>query len=209
VSAHEAITLTPDKLRPSSVVIHLDPALPPSAPAIDVIEVHRPSGSVLVSSRDVDQVQVSMWLHEFSHLRMLGARPAGKAGSQLIEAVEEAVADYYAATIQGSALLGSSARGQRDLNSVPLASHGWEALAIDSLHFDPHEVGLGLSSRLWRLSKKPGLLLEDLITCMKEARFGEVDSPRLVLASWLAACPERSRERIDQQLREWIPSELY
>ena len=119
LAARAALALVPRELRPERVVVHLDPALPRGAPALGALETHVESASLFARSSSTSELEPSILLHEFAHLRARGARPQDRAGRRIFAAIEEGVADYYAAVITGSARLSVVGRGSRFSSDHP------------------------------------------------------------------------------------------
>lgn len=198
--AVSTLSTIPAALRPDRTVIHYAPRLSEGARPLEGLEMHRPSRSLLAIGSDIDP---RIWLHELAHLRMHGDRPSGPVGRGLVAAIEEGVADYYAAAVGRSPRLPA-----RDLENPPRGTTAdWSALAFDS--FDPHRLGWRWAALLWRIEPASGPLLEDLVRCVSDAKLGGVaDRIRTVLDAWLDGCPVRSRRVIAAQVCNWIPREL-
>lgn len=213
LSAHDALERTPPTLRPKHVVVHVAPALPRDAPPLGAIETHQTSGSVLVTGDRAVHLTQPMWLHEYGHLLMLGQKPKrGTAAASIFDAVEEGVADYYAACVQESPDLGAGGDGSlsRDLRSRPHGvAAGWDALALADRRFEVHRFGWDLAARLWKREPRRGPLLEDLLRCVADARFTTgATPPSAVAGALLNACPERSRDAFETVLAAWLPPAL-
>jgi hypothetical protein len=196
----------PDRVRPTQIEVHLDPELR-GAGAVDRVEVHKPSGVLLMVSESTPEPTV-LW-HELGHAAMRGARPADPVAARLIRALEEGVADWVAATQAGSAQLGG-ARG-RDLDRPPGPSTvAWMALALPNARFDPHELGWRLGARLWRAAPRGEELREDLIAALADPSPwpASVIAPQQTLEQIVKRCPVRSRVRFAALLDEWSPFEL-
>jgi hypothetical protein len=195
---------TPERLRPASVTVHLKPDVSAGVARIRGIEFHRASRSLLVERAPEEP---SAWLHELAHVRMGARLPAGPLGRRLFAALEEGIADYQAACISGSTLVG----GVRDLERPPrLRAEHWASLALPRLSFDPHRIGWPLAARFYRIEPRPGTLLDDLVACMARTLPPTVpDTPGALIDAWLGGCPPRSRDRIRSALRGWLPGELW
>ena len=189
----------PERFRPEHVVVEIDPR--------QTGVVARPeTGSVLVSPRrrGLDR---DVWLHEIGHLVAHGPRPEAETARRLARAIDEAVADYYAATLTGSPVVGTGASEARDLSDAPaLRDEAWALLGLP--RFDPYPFGWALAGIWWRMDPFAGALLEDLLSCLSSAVFAGRRTPRDVVHALAERCPARSRARIARSLAEWIPSEL-
>jgi hypothetical protein len=130
---------------------------------------------------------------------MLGPRPSAAVSSRVLAALEEGIADYYAATILGSPELGA-----RSLAAPPrITGDDWAAIAQPA--FDPHRLGWKLAGSLWARRVD----LEDLVDCMAHG-VDDASGSRVsdAIAAWLDACPVRSRDAIRAHVCSWVPREL-
>lgn len=200
VDASTVLASIPPALRPARVRVHHEPALPIGARPLAQPEFHRPSGALLVAAARAPD---AIWLHELAHVRMAGARPSGQVARRVLDALEEGVADYYAATIGNSPVLAS-----RRLDRPPrIFADDWAGLALPS--FDPHRLGWSFAASLWAVEPRAGAVLEDLLACMSRTTESAADlRASAVLAAWLAFCPERSRAAIRAHVCSWLPAEL-
>lgn len=200
IAASQVMEELPAALRPTRVVIHHAPALPTGGRPIAQLEMHRPSGSLLATASAIPR---AVWLHEVAHLRMLGVRPRAAVARRLFDALEEGIADYYAATTLGSPRL-----GPRALDRPPaLVADDWAQLALRS--FDPHRLGHKLAASLWASEPAGGALVEDLVDCMAGAAETPADArTSAAFGAWLAGCPTRSRGAIRSVVCSWLPREL-
>jgi hypothetical protein len=203
VSARAALELVPHHLRPERVTVHVDPALPPGSAPPGPLETHAESASLFARSAGAAGLGPSIWLHEFAHLRARGARPRGRIERRIYAAIEEGVADYYAAVFGGNARL-SAAEGARDLERPPgVPAEYWVTLLAPV--FDPHPFGWELGAALWKLDPEPGPLLPDLLEGLS-ARAEAIDpaagepTPAKVAHSFVLRCPPRSRAAITRAL---------
>ncbi len=194
IAAREAFDAIPHGARPERVVVHI-------SPGVDTIETDREAGMIRVSDAPKRSVERAAWLHEIAHIAALGPRPKGIIGGRLADALDEAVADYYAA-----AVLATPKLGPRDLSEKPRAAGAaWSALPMPAAKFDPHPLGHALATELW----KRRVQLVDLVICMQApAGWGETDAPRAVLGAWLSGCPERSRATIREAVAAWAPEPM-
>lgn len=164
------------------------------------------SGEILVSPDLVDSER-SVWLHEIAHLVLAGARPKSTAARRLESAIEEGIADYYAAALTASPKLGDSRSGLRDLEKPPkLVPESWAELAFSG--FDPHRFGWAFAAELWRAEPAAGPLLTDLIAVLSSAALGRAESPRELILVLTDTCPDRSRAALVLAIRAWVPEEL-
>lgn len=209
--ARDVLRTVPNELRPAQVTIHLSPKLVAGAAPILVSEVHTPSASILINGQDLDRLDASTLLHEFGHLQWRSPHPRGLIASRIMASLEEGIADYYAATTQGSAKLGfSGGQAARDLLQRPVwLRGGWTRLSRETEVWRAHEQGWDWAALLWSHEQKPGVLLFDLLVCMRNARIEASTSPAQVIRAWLETCPARSQDTIDALLHRWIPRTLY
>lgn len=214
LQARQLILDIPTELRPQTVAIHLSHA--PSAGLAPPwhIEFHRPSRSLLLGGGTDDPIDPSVFLHELAHVKMAGDRPERAPASRLMRAVEEGIADYFAAALGGSPRLGSASTEHtptRDLRHPPRLMPGdWESIALEGLPEQPHRLGWVLAAELRRLASGPGPLLEDLLQCMAGLHLAEDLAPtaKAILAAWLSTCPARSRQSLQTALTRWLPPAL-
>jgi hypothetical protein len=205
-SAAQALARVPASLRPDRLVLELEPRLSGGEPKVEGVEYHR-SGALLIGAGS-ESVGLEQWLHEIAHVRLAGTRPSGKLARRLIDAVEEGVADYFAASVANTPLLGEAPR-QRNLREPPaIGASEWASLAFDG--FDTHRMGWVLAAELYRLDPSAGELLEDSVACLDhESALQSVDdSPAAAISALLSACPERSRARLSRAFRNWLPPQL-
>jgi hypothetical protein len=201
-----ALDAMPRALRPVPLVVHLDPRVRDAAP-IDRVEVHQGSGALLLASGA--SLDATVLLHELAHVRMRGPRPASRIAERLLRAVEEGVADWVAATLVGSPVLGDG--DGRDLRRPPEAStFAWASLALPQVRFDPHELGWQLGAVLWREHSDGGALRDDLVAALADPALWPADVRTLAqtVAHLVARCPARSRDQLTRVLHAWGPSEL-
>jgi hypothetical protein len=211
--AHAARSLTPEGLRPASVTVLLDPRLPQTAEPVRGVELHQASSTVLVQAGTASQLVPSVWLHEFAHLRARGPRPTSLLARRIYAALDEGVADYYAAAITGRPALGGqhgALQGRHLEHPPPHSAYGWASVAIPVLRFDPHEMGWQLAARFWRAEPAAGELLADLVAGLASHAPLPTAEAGLwqVLQSFWQRCPARSRARIRAELSAWVPAEL-
>ena len=220
--ARAALQRVPPRLRPSEVPIHLDPTRSTPSAIEGGIVFHAPARALIVHGNAVARFDASVWLHEMGHLRSAGARPPRDVARKLMRAVEEAVADYYAAIILGSPRLGVDDEAQertvarqaatRDLRTPPPASvFDWASLSLPQFDADPHKLGWQLSATLWKLESSDTTLLEDLVAALADEAPWPPDAigPAAVADVLLARCPARSRASLSAALRQWIPKEIW
>jgi hypothetical protein len=201
------LALIPADLQPPRLLIELEPRPEPGVRAVDGVEYHQPSGSLLLGAGGISAGS-ELWLHEAAHARMAGARPRGALARRLVGAIEEGFADYFAAALSGQPKLGAAPR-QRDLQAPPRVGESeWASLAFDG--FDRHRMGWALAARLYQLDPSGGSLLRDAVACLDgDSELGSAgDSPAAVIAALLSACPEQGRPRLARVLGDWLPREL-
>jgi hypothetical protein len=205
--ALEALGMMPVPLKPSPVIIDLGLLRATGASAPDVIEYHPGGRAILVGAAGAS-ASVEMWLHELAHARMAGARPKGALARRLIDAVEEGVADYLAASIAHNALLGTPSR-RRDLMHPPRVGPGeWASLEVEG--FDTRRMGWVLAAKFYELQPMGDSLLYDAVACLDgESELGTAsDSPAAAIAALLEACPQQGRPRLARIFQSWLPPAL-
>jgi hypothetical protein len=207
--ALRAMALIPPELRPAPPIsVELQLRFEAGVPSVDEIAFDRSLRALLVPS-DGAALDTTQWLHELAHARLVGSRPPGVLAARLIGAVEEGVADYFAATIAGRSQLGSHMR-QRDLRNPPrIGASEWASLAFDG--FDRQRMGWVLAARLYEMDDEAGTLLRDAVACLDgESELDRAaDSPAAAVDALLSACPEQGRARIARALQDWLPVQLY
>jgi hypothetical protein len=206
-AARAALAMVPAPLRPRAMSVHIDPKMPRGHAPLGPIEMHQASGALMVASGAAASLGPAPWVHEIAHVRMSGPRPAGPTSARLIEALEEGVADYFAATLLGTPRLGSA----RDLNAPPTVRAGeWEALVLPGLVPDSHRLGSVLAADLWAERDRDAPAIEDLVACFANpAPFAPVrDVPDAALATFVARCPEVARPGVRGALARWAPAEI-
>jgi hypothetical protein len=206
--ALRALRMLPFSLKPAPVVIDLGVLREPGVGAPDIVEYHPRARSILVGAAGA-AASVEMWLHELGHARMAGARPKGALARRLIDAVEEGVADYLAASVAHNAVLGTPSR-RRDLMHPPHVGPGeWATLAFDG--FDTRRMGWVLAAKLYELQPMGDSLLHDAVACLDgdSALATAGDSPAAAIAALLDACPEQGRPRLQRVLQGWLPPQLF
>ena len=201
--AAAALALIPDAFAPRTVLLELDPSLAPGVPTISGIECHGQSGALLLGS-SAHRLPKSVWLHELAHVRLHGARPQAVLAKRVITALEEGIADDYAAVLGGSPVLGSDGE-ERDLRQPPnVGPSDWASLAFPN--FDPHRLGWALGAALFAAEPRAGALLEGALACLDgPGPLRDADSPVSAITSLLQSCPEPGRERFQALLRCWLP----
>lgn len=206
----EALSRIPTKLRPR-LTVHVAPKQAPDGLPLGPIEYHRSSKGLWVRADAVKGLTPSIALHEIAHVALDGARPDSLVARRLHQAVSEAVADYWAAQFTNSPRLGSERLGEvRDLSMPPrIESSEWARLAL-ARPFPVHRFAHGLASILWREAPNDVEYLTDLAAMLAVSdKFDPGDdTPNEFLFALSSRCPERSRRRLLQALRTWLPPEL-
>jgi hypothetical protein len=190
----------------------LGPALRPGYFAIELRSGRRrfeavPDRGLLIVSEHYAGADAGAWAHEIAHLAAHGPRPRSVAARRLAAAIDEGVADYFAAALTESPLVGRDLGQPRDLRRPPmLPESDWAMLARDD--FDPHRFGWKLAALLWSAEPSAGPLLEDCVRCLSGGVLAGRESPAAVLGA-LSSCSERSRALLAEVLRSWAPAELF
>jgi hypothetical protein len=187
-------------LRPGPVTIELRQA----GDRFDVT----PDKRVISVSARFASADAAAWLHELAHLAAHGPRPRAPAARRIASAIDEGIADYFAAALTGSPRVGDGLGEMRDLTRPPpLPADTWGMLALGEL--DPHLFGWKLAALLWRAEPRAGGLLEDWVRCLSGGVLEGAESPAAVLGALAQSCPARSRELLSSTLRDWAPAELF
>ncbi len=133
---------------PRPLKVHLDPTIP-DGPALTEIETHA-SGELLLASRSNAYRDPSILLHELFHVAAAGKRPDEPRLARAVTAMEEGAADYFAASVLADPKVGAAdGREVRNLaKHHSVTEQHWVATVTGQI--GPHELGFGLSSRLWR-----------------------------------------------------------
>jgi hypothetical protein len=206
--ALEALGMLPVPLKPLPAIIDLGLLRESGVSGPEVIEYHPRGRAILVGAAGAT-ASVEMWLHELAHARLAGARPKGALARRLIDAVEEGVADYLAASVAHNAVLGTPAR-RRDLMHPPRVGPGeWASIEVDG--FDTQRMGWVLAAKFYELQPMGDSLLYDAVACLdgeSELRTA-ADSPAAAIAALLEACPVQGRPRLERILQGWLPPALF
>lgn len=205
--AGDALSTIPSELRPVVVTLDVTPSYAAGAPRVSLLEYVRGSRSIVVGDAGLEASR-AVWLHELAHVRAAGSRPNGPLGLRLLGAIDEGVADYFAAVISGDPVLGHGP-AQRDLRDPPrVTASEWASLAFAG--FDTHRLGWGLAAHLYAEDARGGSLLRDAIACLDgEGALAQApDSPAAVVAAFLSECPAAGRARLAKILSQWLPPEL-
>jgi hypothetical protein len=205
--AGDALAIIPLALRPPVVTLDITPSYADGAAIVSLLEYAADSRSIVVGEGALDASR-GVWLHELAHVRTAGARPGGPLGRRLLGAIDEGVADYFAAALGADPVLGAGAQ-QRDLRRPPrVAPSEWASLAFEG--FDTHRLGWRLAALLYDGDPQGGSLLRDAVACLdgESPLAGASDSPAAVVAAFLGACPAAGRARLARILSEWLPPEL-
>jgi hypothetical protein len=168
----------------------------------------RPLARALVVSESWSGADDGVWLHEVAHLVAHGPRPRRDAARRLARAVDEGFADYFAAAVTRSPLVGSGHAAARDVSTPPeLSDAEWAWLGLPG--FDAHRFGWALAAGLWRAAPHPGPLLEDVALALSGPALEGAERPADVLSTLIRSCPERSQRTLSSILRRWAPAELF
>jgi hypothetical protein len=203
----QAYSKVPPSLRGPVLRIH---AMVPGS-GVQGLEYEPSAGAILASGSELPEVA---WLHEIGHSLTRGPRPDSLLAGRLHAALDEAVADYFAAATRESPDLGPSGR---HLDRPPLIRDSdWALLGVRQAPFDPHRFGWALAARMWRESPRGASLLESVVTCLRHdhgARGARTPAPlrdtaRDFISSVVGGCPTAQRQRFEQMLRQWIPDVL-
>ena len=169
------------------------------------------SGTILINPASPALADRSVWLHELAHFQARGARPQEKIATRLLRAYEEAVADYYAASLTAQPALGVTEGGPvRDISRpLEIQASEWPALALGKS--DPHRFGAALAAVLWRGNGADPRLARDLALGLASLTVDSLSGARgaRALGVVLAASPRRSRASLEAALRAWLPEELH
>lgn len=203
--ALRALQTLPSNLHPPVLTLHYRPSLAENVQVVAAVEVHRVTGSLLVSSA-AENVPTSVWLHEIAHLAMLGPRPSSLLARRLTQSIEESFADTIAALALTSPLLGGGPMPLRDLSATSQWQPNAELLAATGV-FDPHPLGLGLARRLW--TRRSALQPDSLAQCLRDASdLRSAHSRHDTLHAVLAACPNSVRSALHEAFNQWLPGSL-
>ncbi len=206
--AGAALALVPSELRPALAQIDFGLTYANGVAPVHGLEYQRDSRSIVVGDGALETNR-SVWLHELAHARVAGARPSGELALRLATAIEEGVADYFAAAVGKSPVLGAG-EAQRDLRSPPrVGPSEWASLAFSG--FDAHRMGWLLAAKLYARDPEGGSLLRDAVACLdgESTLSSAAESPAAVVDAFLAACPAQGRARLAAVLADWLPLELH
>lgn len=206
--ARLALSVVPSELRPALVQIDVVPSYAGGVAPVGTLEFQQDSRSIVVGAGGL-QASRSEWLHEIAHVRLAGSRPRGPLARRLVAALEEGVADYFAAAVARDPVLGRGPE-PRDLRHPPrVAASEWASLAVAG--FDTQRAGWALAARLYERDPEGGSLLRDAVACLDgESALGSAaESPAAVIDAFLGACPVQGRARLARVLGEWLPVELH
>ena len=197
----------PSQFAPTQLTLELDPTLAAGVPPLRFAECHTGSGSLLVGA-DAQRLPDGVWLHELGHVRLHGARPNALLARRVLEALEEGVADYYAAVVGGTPVLGTDEQ-RRDLRQPsPAGASEWASLAFPG--FDPHHLGWALAATLYAAEPSPGELLREAVACLDgDSALRAAELPGPAIEALLAACPEPGKQRFSSLIQDWFPAEMF
>jgi len=154
----------------------------------------------------------SVWVHELTHVAASGPRPDGEIASRLIQAVDEAVADYGAAAILGRTLLGPVEGAEtRDLaHAEPLSPEAFHALALPGGTFEAHRFGSPLAAAFHQREATPGPLLADLAAALSDqTAWPDAPGAETAASALIDRTPSRSRRAVAGAIAGWLPHELH
>ncbi len=187
--------------------VRVDPGVGVDASA----ELEARSGTILINPASLALADPSVWLHELAHLQARGARPVEKIAVWILRAYEEAVADFYAASLNQRPQLGVTEGGAvRDVSKQQQVQESeWPSLAMGRA--DPHRFGAALAAELWRAHAADPGLARDLVRGLAALTTHGLKGARgaRVLGVALASTPRRSRARLAAALRAWLPEQLH
>lgn len=206
----DLLSRLPRAVQPPTLVIQLDPQFGPKQPALRGIAVHRASGHILLDRSMALAVDDSAWLHEMAHVALARAAPGRSPAGRLMAAMEEGVADFFAAAHIGHPRLGEvHDRVARDLGAAPAMSAAeWAGLAGVGPTWRPHQAGWSLAGIAWSRAGPDSAFATDLLIGLRQVDTQDSPGPRDVATRWRSHCHERSRARLDALLSAWMPGPL-
>jgi hypothetical protein len=142
-----AIERTPAGFLRGRVALYLDPRVA-DGPPVREIETHA-SGVLLAASASRALSDESIVLHELFHVAVSRARPSDAHRARIFQALEEGLADYFAASVTGRSEIGSTdGRETRRLAPRRRATElEWVTTATGQVA--PHALGHALATELW------------------------------------------------------------
>ncbi len=199
----DALRHVPEALRPATLRLRLDAGLGQHA----LFDAR--SSTIWVSPSFAQAPAPSVLLHELAHAAANGSRPNSLIAQRLVQAVDEAHADYFAASVLGTPRIGSEELGEvRDLSAeIPRGAVELAQLALPG--FSPHEVAAPLACLLWQAQPDAGALLTDLTWALRSGRPWRASTPGAVAQELVARCAERTQPLLQQILMSWLGPQLY
>jgi hypothetical protein len=194
------------------------------APGARVGEPHvaAATGDLIVDPRSPAVADLTIWLHELAHVaihaplraeRRGGGREAAPLWRERLQAaIEEGVADYFAACAGSTTRLGAiDGREPRDLAEAPVdepaSAAAWETLPFPGADFEPHRLGASLASLAFR---DHGVDLDLALVAVRSVR--QVDgtkanSPRALVYEIAQRGAPRAPE-LHLLFQRWLPPPL-
>lgn len=208
-SLGEALQALPAEHRTSTLSVRLDesavgaerePHVPPTSRTI----VFAPSSR---AARDP-----SIWLHEIAHVRARGTHARYTTSvARLRRAVEEGMADYYAASARHEPLVGAiDGREVRNVREAPpLALSEWATLPFPSAPFDAHRFGGALAALAFEAHEYDLDLARIALDALaRNPMPGSEPRTPLALVEWLTPGDVPRSSELRLLLCTWLPSEL-
>jgi hypothetical protein len=175
-----AIERVPAGLLRHPVELFLDPRVV-DGPPVREIETHA-SGGLLAASGSRALSDESIVLHELFHVAVSRERPSDARRARIFEALEEGLADYFAASVTGRSEVGSTdGRETRRLTPRRSATElEWVTTATGQI--GPHALGHALASELWHAWGADPRRAARLAECLRAPANVGKDVPELVRA---------------------------
>jgi hypothetical protein len=162
------------------VELYLDPRVA-DGPPVREIETHA-SGGLLAASASRALSDESIVLHELFHVAVSRERPSDARRARIFRALEEGLADYFAASITGRSEIGSAdGRETRRLTPLRRATElEWVTTATGQVA--PRALGHSLASELWHAWGADPRRATLLAECLRAPANVRKDVPELVAA---------------------------
>jgi hypothetical protein len=160
------------------VELYLDPRVV-DGPSVREIETYA-SGELLAASASRALSDETIVFHELFHVAVSRERPSDQRRARIFRALEEGLADYFAASITGRSEIGSvDGRETRRLTPLRRATElEWVTTATGQV--EPHALGHSLASELWHAwgaDTRRATLLAD---CLRAPLNARKDLPELI-----------------------------